>query len=298
MKRRKSRRHWVLPVITILLIGAGAVMPWAAARFQDLYGISAQEVLPFDAVSLTLRSGSETGSVLRLMSNMYDATEWPGETRMTEEEACMAAFDALREMDEFGLLEKGFWGPYDYVEKDWVEILESLKKSQAYGAYPQLVIALDGSSSIIWYCAWDGIDGPSYVLMVDDATGKAVTAHLPCAYREGRGAVAERIELWQKFFLLHYGFEVQSVREIPYDAGDSHEFLYILDPEDGLGECALFVYLYDNTMGFYPSDAYNALEAYGFPEVYLPAFPVPPGPDEDAELKTEFKFYVSSQSTP
>ena len=47
----KGRKRWLLVLLTMLLIGVGAAMPWGAAWIQDLYGVSKQESLPFDPVA-------------------------------------------------------------------------------------------------------------------------------------------------------------------------------------------------------------------------------------------------------
>ena len=254
--RRLTR--WLLPLITLLLIGAGAGMPWAAARMQDRYQIPAQEIRPLDTVSLTLQKESEIGSALRIMSDIYDYTDWMGETRMTEEEAWAAAFDVLVELDQYGLLEAGWMGDYGYIEPG---ILDRLKESGQFSAIPLLCITKDGASAVIWHCNnWEWNTCPTYTLLIDDATGMAVSGYLPMPYPEEPEAVYRRIELWRTFFQDYYGIEIPSVTENLYDAAST--FIFPLELEDGLGPLALSVHLYDFETDFGPSTPWE-LELFG-----------------------------------
>ena len=266
-----------LPLLlgTLLLIGTGAVMPWAAGQIQDHYSISSQEVLPFDPVSLTLRKDSEIGSVLRLVGDFYDETEWPGETALTEEEACSAALGALAQLDQAGLLD------FIYGDYEALGILENLKASGGSKAIPLLVISEYGSSAIIWSCQWKTTEGLNYTLLVDDATGLAVIGYIVCPLGEVLETVYQRMERWRIFFQDYYGIEIPMVEENIFDAG--HQFIFRFDPEDGLGECGLSVYLYDYEMVFYPcSQEELALfqedhEDYSAPAAVVPGSDLPAG---------------------
>ena len=240
-------KRWLLPLLTVLLIGAGAAMPWAAARVQDLYGIAGQEVWPFDPVSLTLRKDSEIGTVLRLMGSFYDETEWPGETNMTEEDACAAALDALTELDRYGLLEPGYISQYGYVGAG---ILERLRANGGSSATPLMFISLDGTTAIVWVCHWKGTYDPCYDILVDDATGKAVIGDIPCPHISDIEAAYQRMERWRTFFQDYYGFEVTQINDQSYD--DLPRFLFLIDPEDGLGELGIMVRMYSFEMDFSP----------------------------------------------
>lgn len=244
--RRLTR--WLLPLITLLLIGAGAGMPWAAARMQDRYRIPAREIRPLDTVSLTLRKDSEIGDILRLMNNMYDQGEWPGETAMTEEEACAAALDVLSELDKAGLIESGWLGDYGYADPG---ILERMKAGGGCGATPVLCIGEDGSSAIIWTCHWKETGCPNYMLGIDDATGLALYGNIPTPFPEEPEVIYKRMECWRVFFQDYYGIDIPSVSEDLYDAASA--FVFPFDPEDGLGPLALSVYLYDFETVFGPS---------------------------------------------
>ena len=263
----KRLKRWLLLLGTLLLIGAGAGMPWAAARVQDRYGIASQEVLPLDEVSLTLRKESEIGSVLRLVADPYDYTDWPSETGMTGEEICAAALDALGELDRHGLLESGWLGDYyGYIEPG---IPARLKAGGTAAAAPQLLIGADGTTAVVWWCTWEGNACPAYTFLVDDATGLILSGYLPCRTEE-KGDAEEpyrRMERWLNFFQDYYGIEIYGFADNAYDA--AHEFIFGFDPEDGLGMCGLSVGLYSNEMDFAPSPV-NGLLAV-LPEDDAPA---------------------------
>ena len=93
---RRIRRA-LLPLLTALLIAAGAAMPYAACRLQDNQLDGAEE-RSLDSVSLTLRQKGGIGETARLMADRYSMVEWSGETAMTEEEALEVGVKALEEM--------------------------------------------------------------------------------------------------------------------------------------------------------------------------------------------------------
>lgn len=257
MKRLKS---CLLVLLTLLLTGVGAGMPWAAARFQDRYGIAAQETLPLDAVTLTLRQESEIMAVLRLMSGSYEEDIWEGETNLDGEDACAAALDALAELERAGLLESGWMGDYGYIEPG---ILERLKTGGEGSAVPILYTSMDGTSAVIWLCTWNGKLCPSYTLQVDDATGKAVSGFLPSADAAEPEDAYRRMDRWRVFFQDYYGIEIPTVEENVYDAAS--EFIFHFDPEDGGGPLGLRVGLYAFEMDFFPCALWE------FPQAVYPA---------------------------
>ena len=278
----KRLKRWMLVLLTLLLTGAGAGMPWAAARIQDRYGIAGQETLPLDAVNLTLRQESEIIAVLRLMADTYDQTEWPGETRLTEEDACAAALDALGELERAGLLESGWMGDYGYIEPG---ILDRLKAGGTSSATPFMFIALDGTTAIIWLNTWEGNACPMYQLWIDDATGLAVSGFLPSADVTEPEDAYRRMERWRVFFQDYYGIEIPTVEENIYDA--AAEFILHFDPEDGAGPLGLRVCLYGFEMDFSPCALWE------FPQAVLP------GPEEDGEnLSPWLNFSVQSNMMP
>ena len=270
----KRSKRWPMVLATILVIGIGAAMPWAAAWVQDLYGVSSQETLPFDPVSLTLQQDSEIGAVLRLMSSPYDETEWPGETRLTEEEASNAALGALAQLDQYGLLESGSLGEYGSIAPD---IVDQLKASGGSNATPAMFISLDGATAIIWVCHWKGITGPSYELLIDDATGKAVIGYIPTPPPEDEEAVYRRIERWRNFFQDYYGLTVETIEDLGGDIFS--QFLILLDLGDGEGGLGMLINTFYYEMDFLPCAAevtdnppLNSLESD-----YI-ALPTLPGP--------------------
>lgn len=256
----KRLRRWLLLLATLLLIGAGAGMPWAAARVQDLYGIASREVLPLDTVSLTLRKESEIGAVLRMMGRSYELEDTPGETVLTEQGACAAALEALAEMNRYGLLESGWMEDYGYIEPD---IPDRLKAGGSGSAMPLLLTGEDGTAAAVWWCSWRGPYCPPYELMIDDATGLAISGFIPCLPPDGAGDAElfyQRMEHWMNFFQDYYGIEIYGVADNVYDA--AHEFLFGFDPGDGLGMCGLSVSLYGNEMDFRPSPVSVLLTMY------------------------------------
>lgn len=247
---KKYIKQWLLVILTLLLISTGAAMPWAAARFQDLYGVSSQEALPFDPVSLTLRQDWELGAALRLMSSTYDLTDWFGETRLTEEDACGAAFDALALMDQYGLLDLNYYDSDYNLEEN---ILERMKADGASKASPVLFIDFQGTSGIIWICHWKGTHSPDYELMVDDTTGKAVIGYIPTPSPEDLETAYKQMEQWTGFFQEYYAIEITDIEDQSED--NMPRFIFHIEPEDGRGELGIILRMYDFETSFVPCAA-------------------------------------------
>ena len=273
-----GRKRWLLVLLTMLLIGVGAAMPWGAAWIQDLYGVSKQESLPFDPVSLTLRQDSEIGDVLRLMSAPYDETGWSGETRLTVEEASATALAFLAQLDQYGLLESGDLGPYGQLAPD---IINQIKASGGSSATPSMFISLDGTTAIIWVCHWKGTTGPSYEIRIDDATGKAVIGYIPSPHIEDPEFAYYRMEQWQLFFQDYYGVEITEIED---QSKDIPRFIYHIDPGDGLGELGIIVRIHYYEMNIVPcaADVLNT----PLPDETEPPYPTLPGPYETNHAAT------------
>lgn len=106
----KRPRQWRLPLFTLLLVTAGAVMPFAASYMQDAQQTGA-EVRPFDSFSLTLQQKSDLGETLRVIAGEYymvieEETAQMENVVLTEDWALEAAEVVLDELEKHDLLYK------------------------------------------------------------------------------------------------------------------------------------------------------------------------------------------------
>ena len=239
---RRIRRA-LLPLLTALLIAAGAAMPYAACRLQDNQLDGAEE-RSLDSVSLTLRQKGGIGETARLMADRYSMVEWSGETAMTEEEVLEVGLKALEEMRRANLIPAGR--------------LNVLKNLDSGGAVPALVVSHGGErSGIIWQCWWtlEEDELMEWVLLIEDATGLVVEATVGGAYFTVDEDIYLQMDRWLTFFQDYYGIEIPSVQEgLLYSP--PWRFLMAFDPGDGLeGQCELVLDMYNGVASFFFTNA-------------------------------------------
>ena len=65
---KKRLKKWMLPLFTLLLVAAGAGMPFVVSHMQDARQAEA-EIRPFDSFSLTLKQEADLGRTLRTIAD-------------------------------------------------------------------------------------------------------------------------------------------------------------------------------------------------------------------------------------
>lgn len=207
MKRLKK---CLLPLFTLLLVAAGAAMPFAVSYMQDARQ-TAPETRSFDPFRLTLREEVDLGRTLKLVagSDYYieENAESEKDVRMTRMEVLSAAEELIKELTRFGLLDSA------------VSSLPTFR--------PQILHANDESVSIpTWSMEWELPDeGSTLYVWMDDATGKAFLISLPSerytskyVYNISSEAIYASAENWRAFLEDYYGTEVQIGNEMWFDA--------------------------------------------------------------------------------
>ncbi len=231
---KRLGRLW-LPLFTLLLVAAGAAMPFAASYFQDARE-GETEVRDFDSFSLTLRQETDLGRTLRLIagSDYYIAeNEWAEDARMTQAEVLAAAEELIKELTQFGLMEYP------------VSTLPTI--------YPQILCANDGSVSIpTWTLDWDRGEGEgTFYVWLDDASGKAFLISLS-SMRYGKSSLSnagsEHIyayaENWRAFLEEYYGTEVHIGNEMRFDYTMRVALVFSLGTGEDAAEYQLDLYNY------------------------------------------------------
>ena len=260
---KRLRRLW-LPLVTLLLVAAGAAMPFATSRFQDAREREA-EVRDFDSFSLTLRQETDLGRTLKLVAgqDFYIAeNERAGEARMTWMEVLTAGEELMTSLLQYGLIDAA--------------------ASSLPTVYPQVLCANDESGSIpTWTLDWNMEDGACNVYVwMDDAAGKAFLITLPCArssssyvFSVSKEPIYAQAENWRVFLENYYGTEVWLSEEEWFDYAARFTLMFALG-EGGNGEQAVFqldLFIYF-TNGFATLSPYVwANAAIGNDEVPLPA---------------------------
>lgn len=234
MKRLKK---WLLPLFTLLLVAAGAAMPFAVSYMQDARQAEAEE-RPFDSFSLTLQQ--QGAGLARLLKTVASGEYYVDEAVKTEDVtlseglALAAAEELMNELFKFGLLEKEalaeFFGPSIYpkmVIPERYPGAESEKYNYAVssGQVTDLSNLYDSEGDAIptWAITWDR--PYNCYVWLDDASGKAIyieVSGLPdlgmpdgsAAFGEGVYALAEK---WRVFLSDYYTVDVQTSDEEWYD---------------------------------------------------------------------------------
>ena len=94
------------PLTALLLMAAGAAMPWAVFYVQDRYEEERQEERILDLFSLTLRQETDLRETLGVVQKGdYGISDQAEGAVLTEEEALAAVREALTLMEDCGLAE-------------------------------------------------------------------------------------------------------------------------------------------------------------------------------------------------
>lgn len=205
-------KRWALPLLALLLTAAGALLPCAVSAVQDVRVESAPEIRQFDPVNLTLQEGSGVQETLRLLSGSTSEMEWHGSARLTEGEAASAAREALRLLNESGILglTPEALGTEEFTISTEPHIIMSMNESAL--------------SAIVWVCWIEEMS--SNWIFIDDETGKMVRAFLfetmwpnankaAAAYDSSLNQstdteeAAKVTEQWRVFLSEYYGMSFQ-----------------------------------------------------------------------------------------
>lgn len=239
MNRLKSV---LLAAFTLLLVAAGAAMPYAVCHVQDRRQTDA-EIRSFESFRLTLRQKSDLGQALRTLAgedcHIAEAQRSEAATR-SGTEAAAAAEEILAGLVKYGLLDK-----------------RVLAEAEVPAVRPQTLFSGDGSVSIpTWNVEWGR---ENLYIWLDDLTGKALYIDVPyfrddelpspeSATPPAKGGNSQQTELvfdgadreelyirmenWGQFLVEHYGMEIKDLEECAYDNGGVR-FLFYFDLEDG-----------------------------------------------------------------
>ena len=229
-------KQYILPLLTFLLIAAGAAMPFAVSWVQDNRISGLQEEFPLSTVNLKLQQDIGVSPALRLISGECSSILWEEETQLTKQEAVDAGMTAVQKMTDLGLL---FIGDQEMV------------KSAEGRAEPILLIGEDGSSALVWNCYWSS-EIPC-LMWIDDAAGKAVQFLVSCPTPRDTDDAHVLLANWTVFFQEYYGVEIVSVKEESRDmdsGGILYQCIFEVDLQDGLDVCELKLELFDGMATF------------------------------------------------
>lgn len=258
-------KNALLVLFTLALVAIGAVMPFAASRWQDAKQTGA-EVRSFDSFLLTLKKKGELGQILRFFyENTYYmfVDDKEADAVLSEAEALDAAAEAIEAMARYGIIE-------DIV-------LDAFRNPAAVGieegpnVYMSCVCPEIGEieeSHMIWMIDWPELE---IQFWLDDASGKMIQAYFPRTGYIGKGqydAVSStpraaedyyaEMDNWCIFLREYYEMEIPSVEEIPYAYPQG--YLLFIDLEDGGELLPMQLYLHDDWASFEPGHTDTADE--------------------------------------
>ena len=237
----KKVKRLVLPLLAALLTAAGAAGPYMTSAIQDARVAGKSETWAVDPVNLTLNSGA-VQETLRLLAGSTSELEWSGNTNLTSEEAGSAAEEALRLMEESGLVtlvpaampDDGGYVPV-YTE-------------------PRLIMSMDESnlSAVVWICCVESM--PGNWIFIDDETGKMVRTFLfvtdagqivnqaDSSWTQDPEQTFKTAEQWRVFLSEYYDMEMlfsESEREEWDDEEDWYSSLFTLSFDAGTARLEL-----------------------------------------------------------
>ena len=237
----KKVKRLVLLLLAALLTAAGAAGPYMTSAIQDARVAGKSETWAVDPVNLTLNSGA-VQETLRLLAGSTSELEWSGNTNLTSEEAGSAAEEALRLMEESGLVtlvpavmpDDGGYVPV-YTE-------------------PRLIMSMDESnlSAVVWICCVESM--PGNWIFIDDETGKMVRTFLfvtdagqivnqaDSSWTQDPEQTFKTAEQWRVFLSEYYDMEMlfsESEREEWDDEEDWYSSLFTLSFDAGTARLEL-----------------------------------------------------------
>lgn len=203
MSRKKSK---LLPLCMLLLLAAGALMPYAVSSLQD-YRLAVQtESRPLDGIEFTLRKNGAVEQTLEILSAGYTQIMLQEGNNLTQQEAETAANEAMKLLAQEALLPD-----FSVVER---------------GKTPIVFAAISSSnrseSAIIWAYTFTGDGQSQCTIWIDDATKKLVyvsyvvddSVTFMTSTVEHQSKSPER---WAAFLQEYYGLESVAVNEFISD---------------------------------------------------------------------------------
>lgn len=220
-----GKGKWFMTLFTVILVAAGAFMPFGVSYLQDNQMESKKDYRELSGVHLTLREKDMTTvQSLGLLSNGYTRIKWEGITQLTEQKAQEAAKEAVFLMTQEGLFTQ-----------------EAIEESDAIIQAFLVVSSSESSDSgVFWECTWTGADENFYIVTVNDTEGKMVQFRIiqnsssTVAIAGNASAVGEEdsqyenIEMvwkWAYFLGEYYGFESEQIKVGVEEGGNMIMFI-------------------------------------------------------------------------
>lgn len=224
------------PLTALLLMAAGAAMPWAVFYVQDRYEEERQEERILDLFSLTLRQEADLSQTLGMIRDgNYFMQDWAQNAVLTEEEALAAVRNTLTAMVDFGLVEP------------WLPENISVFRAQL-GA---MVSEAGDLSLAVWTVySTSALDRYNYFFLLDDASGKIFLANVPNRSMAQGDELYAAMESWRQFIEQYYGVEIHAVAAEQYDA--SVDFLMPFRLGEERESFQLGLYFTDNYVSLTP----------------------------------------------
>lgn len=236
-------KNGLLVLLTLALVAAGALLPWAVARVQDRRLENTLEARRLSDVQLLIRQELSAAQALNLLGGEYTRMEWDSDTSLTEREAMEYAVQWAELMADENLI-PGIAIVYSVDgTTDWM-----LEFGHAT-AEPFLVISSEENREVLllWECSWKRPGDAVYTMWIDDATGTMYgvsrTAEATADYVEvfDINYLSRYMDMWASFLRDYYGFRI--VNQISSKIVESRDggldvLSLTLEFEDGESACA------------------------------------------------------------
>ena len=223
--------HWGLPALTLVLVIAGALLPYAASRLQDAYTLKNLGAMMVEPMTITLQQDEvELSPLLRLLSEeRFVRLEWNGETALTSSEVINIATDFFRLLKEEELISfeeientkvspavdfAVATAPLSFVMSPVYMGGEEEGEGVAITLSPFLYVSEDGEfSAVVWECSFLPGNQAEYSVYLDDSSGKAVKVNVRSPYLDFRMQDSPLIamlqaERWRSFCEEYYNIDM------------------------------------------------------------------------------------------
>lgn len=207
-------KRWSLPILTLLLIASGALLPYTVSSLQDSLIETRTETRQLATVNLTLQQGQSLNEVLQLVANEYTMFTYNGPTNLSSAEALQDAKQALQRISDTVR-------PCPLSIEADVDINLGLFVQNDNGEV----------SALIWLFNFtNNLPADNYLVMIDDASGKMVrfiaenanniveSSNYGFVYETTKVEVSEVNyddirEKWRGFCREYYGMEIINCKE-------------------------------------------------------------------------------------
>ena len=205
----RTVKNGLLVLLTLALVAAGALLPYAVAQMQDRRLESAGDTRELSQVQLLIQQDLSPAQVLNILGGEYTRMAWDSETNLSAAQALTYACDAVELMVLENLLPQSAY--------PWYESDGSWSYPEWNGDISAFLVISNGENRealLLWECTWESpADDAAYTIWIDDETGMmyGINRTWDNDYVDGVVDVKyldQYMDQWAFFLRDYYDFEI------------------------------------------------------------------------------------------